>query len=314
MPYTDPCLGPSGVGVLDTKGNLTQAARDAFTEQVILLLTSGNANGKGTKISSLLNIPFPPPSGMKLLDPDRLLLHPSDPLADLFWFDPSPFAPLTFDTLRDPNGGYQKNIVTNLYQPLMNVMNIKGNAIAPPILDYTGFLPPDISIKLTLRDLPKIAAAVTPVPNIPALKALGLDLGSVPEFASNLSAVIPTPSIPTIPTPPIPEFEFIVFSDLFSGLMQIPLALLPDLITKFSPPQLLAPNPPGMFNLILDLFFGQILNLLKKVGLLAILPKLLVATFVVLIQNAVAAMVPLVISQIIGTGLVVKTAGQALGL
>jgi len=310
--YTDPCLGPTGVGVLDTKGNLTPEARDAFTTQVILLLTSGNANGKGAKISSLLNIPFPPPSGVKLLDPDRLLTNPSDPLGDLFWFDPSPFAPLIFDTLRDPEGGYQQNIVTNLYQPLMKAMNLKGNAIAPPILDYSGFLPPEISAKLTLPDLPKIALALPGGPL--ALKALGLDLGDIPTFIADLSKVISIPSIPSIPSPPTVDFDFIVFPELFIGLVQLPFLLLPDLITKFSPPDLLAPSPPDLFNLILGLFFGLLLDLLKKVGLLAILPKLLVATFIVILQNAVAAMAPLIISQVIGTGLVVKTVGQALGL
>ncbi len=64
----------------------------------------------------------------------------------------------------------------------------------------------------------------------------------------------------------------------------------------------------------LQFIFGLLLDLLKKLGLLAILPKLLVATFIVILQNAVAAMVPLIISQIIGTGIIVKTAGQALGL
>ncbi len=314
MSYTDPCLGPTGVGVLDAQGNLTPEARDAFTAQVILLLTSGNANGKGAKISSLLGIPFPPPSGVKLLDPDRLLTHPSDPLGDLFWFDPSPFAPLVFDTLRDPAGGYQKNIVTNLYQPMMKAMSVAGNAVATPILDYSGFLPPDIAVKLTIPNIPKIAVALnTPNPLV-ALKALGIDLGDIPSFIANLAAVLPAPAIPSIPTPPIPDFDFIVFPDLFAGLIQLPFTLLPDLIGKFSPPDLLVPSPPDMFKLVLDLYFGPLLDLLKKVGLLAILPKLLIATFIVIIQNAVAAMVPLIISQVIGTGIIVKTVGQALGL
>lgn len=314
MSYTDPCLGPTGVGLLDAQGNLTPEARDAFTAQVILLLTSGNANGKGAKISSLLGIPFPPPSGVKLLDPDRLLTHPTDPLGDLFWFDPSPFAPLVFDTLRDPQGGYQKNIVDGLYQPLMKAMSVAGNAVLPPILDYSGFLPPDIAVKLTIPNIPKIAAALnTPNPLV-ALKALNIDLGDIPSFIKNLAAVIPAPAIPSIPTPPIPDFDFIVFPDLFAGLIQLPFTLLPDLIAKFSPIDLLKPSFPDMFKLVLDLYFGPLIDLLKKVGLLAILPKLLVATFIVVIQSAVTAMVPLIISQIIGTGIIVKTAGQALGL
>lgn len=314
MPHTDPCLGPSGVGILDTQGNLTQNARDAFTSQVILLLTSGNSDGKGSLISKLFDVPFPPPSGVKILDVDRLLTHPTDPLADLFWFSPSPFAPLTFDTLRDPEGGYQKNIVSNLYQPLVKAMNLNGNAIAPPILDYSGFVPPDIAIDLKLPDIPKIAVAVTPVPNPIALKALGLNLGSIPDFAANLGKVVSIPSVPSIPIPPLPAYDFIVFPELFLGLMQIPFKLLPDLIPKLSPPSLLVPDPLGLFNLIIGPFFGLVLDLLKTVGLLAILPKLLIATFIVMVQNAVAAMAPLLVSQIIGTGVIVKTIGQALGL
>jgi hypothetical protein len=311
MSYTDPCLGPVGVGILDTQGNLTPQARDAFTSQVILLLTSGNSNGKGAKISSLLDIPFPPPSGIKVLDPDRLLINPNDPLGDLFWFDPSPFASLTFDTLRDPEGGYQKQIVSNLYQPLMKAMNLNGNAIAPPILDYSGLLPPDVAIKLTIPDIPKIALAV---PNIPLLKALGIDLGDIPSFVAELTAIVPKPSIPSIPVPPIPEFDFVNFPKLVIGLLELPFKLLPDLILKFSPIDLLVPSPPALFNLIADLFFGLFIDLLKNLGLLTILPKLLIATFIVIIQNTIAAMAPLVVSQIIGTGLIVKSIGQALGL
>jgi hypothetical protein len=196
----------------------------------------------------------------------------------------------------------------------MKAMSVAGNAVLPPILDYSGFLPPDIAVKLTIPNIPKIAAALnTPNPLV-ALKALNIDLGDIPSFIKNLAAVIPAPAIPSIPTPPIPDFDFIVFPDLFAGLIQLPFTLLPDLIAKFSPIDLLKPSFPDMFKLVLDLYFGPLIDLLKKVGLLAILPKLLVATFIVIIQSAVTAMVPLIISQIIGTGIIVKTAGQALGL
>jgi hypothetical protein len=314
MAYTDKCLGPFGVGVLGSDEKLTQAARDSFTSQVITLLTSGNADGKGAKISSLLGIPFPPPANIKLFDPDRLLTNPADPMGDLFWFDPSPFAPLTFDSLRDPESGYQKIIITNLYESLMKVMNLNGNAAVPPILDYTGFLPPNISIKLTLPDLPKIAVAL---PNgIPALEALNLELGDIPSFVANIATIVPTPSIPSLPSIPIPEFDFIIFPKLFEMLLTLPITLLPKLIAKLSvdPLKLLTPSPPELFNLVLQLIFGLILDLLKEIGLLTILPKLLVATFIVMIQNAVIALLCMAISQVIGTGLVVKTVGQALGL
>ena len=311
MAYTDKCLGPVGVGVLGSDEKLTQDARAAFVAQVILLLTSGNRDGLGAKVSSLTGIPFPPPSGVKLVDPDRLLTNPSDPLGDLFWFDPSPFAPLTYDTLRDPEGGYQKIIVTNLYEPLLKVMNLNGVAMAPPILDYTGFLPPDISVKLKLPDLPKIAALI-PTPQ--ALKAeYDIDVSITAEIAALLPAL---PGIPSLPSIPIPEFDFIVFPQLFELLLTLPITLLPKLIVKVSvdPLKLLTPSPPELFKIVVEITFGLVLDILRDVGLLAILPKLLVATFIVMIQNAVIALLCMTVSQIIGTGLVVKTIGQALGL
>lgn len=311
MAYTDKCLGPVGVGVLGSNEKLTQDARDAFVSQVILLLTSGNRDGLGAKVSSITGIPFPPPSGVKLPDPDRLLTNPNDPMGDLFWFDPSPFAPLTYDTLRDPEGGYQKIIITNLYEPLMKMMNLNGVAAAPPILDYTGFLPPDVSAKLTLPDLPKIAALI---PTPPALKA-EYDIDA--SIAAEIVALLPAPpSVPSLPSIPIPEFDFVVFPQLFELLLTLPITLLPKLIAKLSvdPLKLLTPSPPDLFKIVVELTFGLVLDILKEVGLLAILPKLLVATFIVMIQNAVIALLCMTVSQIIGTGLVVKTIGQALGL
>ncbi len=310
MSYTSKCLGPQGVGILGDDDKLTIAARDAFTTQVVALLTSGNRDGKGAKISSLIGIAFPPPAGIKLFDPDRLLSNPNDLFGDLFWFDPSPFAPLTFDTLRDPNNGYQKIIVDNLYAPLMKAMNLNGNAIAPPILDFSGFLPPSVK----LPDLPKIALAFTMPNPLLALKALSIDLGDIPEFILNIGKIISIPSLPNIPTIPVPEFDFIVFPALFKAILELPGIILPQLIVKLDPLKLLVPSPPELFGLVVNIVFGLILDILKKVGLLAILPKLLSATFIVMIQNVVIATLCMTVSQVIGTGIIVKTIGQALGL
>jgi hypothetical protein len=303
-----------GVGILDADGNLTPEARDSFTAQVVLLLTSGNSDGKGAKISSLLDIPFPPPSNIKLLDPDRLLTNPKDPFGDLFWFDPSPFAPLTFDTLRDPNGGYQKNIVDGLYKPLMKAMNLKGVAVSPPIVDYSGFMPPEIAVKIKLPDLPLIPPLLLTPPAFAAKFDIGLP--EAIKLIADLGKIVPIPSVPDIPSPPIPEFDFIVFPQVFLSLLQLPFTVLPDLIVKLTAeaPKLLAPDPAGLFQLVLELLFLPLIEILKLAGLLAILPKLLVATFIIILQNLVCAMVPMTVSQIIGTGMVVKFLGQALGL
>lgn len=321
MPFTDKCLGPGGVGIFDSQGKLTPAARDAFTAQVITLLTSGNENGKGAKISSLLGIPFPPPSGIKLFDPDKALITPDDPNGDLFWFAPSPFAPLTFDALRDPEGGYQKQIVDTLYGSLMGAMNQNGNAAVLPVADYSGIFPPDISARLKMPDIPIVAALLFPTPQLPALaKKLKLELPDVGDLVTSLGNIVPIPSLPSLPGPPsIPPFmDFIVFFDLFKELIMLPIKLIPKLIADFAVPtkalDLLAPDPAGLFNLVLGLTFGLVIEILKAVGLLAILPKLLSATIIVTLQNAVIGMVILLVSQIIGTGVIVKFLGEALGL
>lgn len=308
MPHTDPCLGPTGVGVLDSNNHLTVAARDAFTAEVIALLTSGNADGKGAKISSLLDIPFPPKADFRLLDPDRILTNPDDILGDVFWFSPSPFAPLTFDTLRDPGGGYQKTIVTFLYQPLMQAINLNGKG-APPLIDVSGLLP---DVDLTIPDLLKITLGF-PL-SLPAIALeLGIpEIGDLPTILANL--VPPIPQFPELPE--IPSFDFVILLDLVLKLVEIPALLLPQLIAQLpkTPDFYFPPDPGKLFELILDVFFDLLFEILKDLGLLTMLPKLLVATVIVTLQNAVAAMVPMLISQVIGTGLVVRTVGQALGL
>ncbi len=318
MPLYDPCLGPSGVGLLDQSGKLTTAARDSFTAQVVTLLTSGNKDGKGAKISSLLNIPFPPVAGPKFPDPDRLLTNPTDLLGDLFWFDPSPFAPLTFDLLRDPEGGYQKNIVDVLYQPVMQAFNQNGKN---PLLffDPSGVLPPIVMPKLDIPSLLKIVIALNTPPQTPQLLlaiAKELDIPEIGEIPIELPKLIPPiPQLPQLPG--LPAFDFVVFPKVILDLIALPAIVLPSLIEKLivEPPTFFFPPDPGkLFELVLSVIIGPILEILKLAGLLAILPKLLVATFIVIIQNMVAAMVPLLLSQIIGTGFIVKFSGQALGL
>lgn len=318
MPLFDPCLGPSGVGVLDQSGKLTQAARDSFTAQVVTLLTSGNKDGKGAKISSILNIPFPPVAGPKFPDPDRLLTNPTDLLGDLFWFDPSPFAPMTFDLLRDPEGGYQKNIVDLLYQPVMQAFNQNGKN---PLLffDPSGVLPPIVMPNLDIPSLLEIVIALNTPPQTPQLLlaiSKKLDIPEIAEIPIELPKLIPPlPQLPQLPG--LPAYDFVVFPKLVLDMIALPALALPALIEKLivEPPDFFFPPDPGkLFELALDAILLPILEILKIAGLLVILPKLLVATFIVIIQNAVAALVPLALSQIIGTGLIVKLSGQALGL
>jgi hypothetical protein len=306
--YNSPILGPSGVGLVGNDSKLTKEAREAFVAQVILLLAGGNLNGKGPKISSILGVPFPPVPGPKLIDPDRLIVKPTDPLGDLLWFDPSPLSVLMTPMLIDPEKDYQKLIVSTLYEPLVKMLNIPGNIVAPALFDPTAFFDVDI-------DLPELTAAL-PDPKLQAKLAVkyGLDVGLIAQFAADLPGLPAAPPVPpALPIPPLPDFDFIIFPDLFIGLLSIPIELLkPDfVISLISIP---SPDPGELFLKIAGLALDILLKLLETLGLLLILPKLLVATIIIILQNLVSMMVCDIIGSVLGTGQVVKLAGTFLGL
>lgn len=311
MAYNSPILGPAGVGLLSDDGKLTPAAREAFVAQVILLLAGGNLGGKGPKISSLVGV-FPPFPGPKLLDPDRILIKPNDPLGELFWFDPSPLAIMMTPTLVDPEKDYQKIIVTNLYEPLVKMLNIPGNVVAPPLFDPTSFFEVDVDIPEFLADL--TAALPTPALQIKFAQKYDLDANLVAKFAVNLPKILDAPPIPpALPSPPIPDFDFIIFPDLFLAILTLPLKILTpefaiSLVTS------VPPDPPSIFLKIIEIALDILLKALESIGLLAILPKLLSATMIIILQNMVSMMVCDIIGSVIGTGQVVKTAGTILGL
>lgn len=292
--------------MLGSDNKLTKIARDAFTTQVLLLLTGGNKGGKGPKISSLVGT-FPPVPGPKFVDPDRLLLNPADPLGTLFWFDPSPLALLMTSNLIDPEKDYQKIIVTNLYEPLVKMLNMPGNIVVPTLFDLTCFF--DINV-----DLPELLLALpTPALQLAFSAKFKISADIFAKFAVDLPKLpAPPPIPPSLPIPPIPNFDFIIFPDLFLGMLSIPLEILkPDFVISLIG---LPPSPPDLFIKIGTLVLDLMLKLLVKLGLLVILPKLLVATIVIILQNMVSMLVCDMIGVILGTGQLVKAAGSLLGL
>lgn len=312
MAFNSPILGPSGVGMLGNDGRLTRAARDAFTAQVVLLMAGGNLEGKGPKISSILGVPFPPIPGPKLVDPDRLLIDPTNPLGDLLWFYPSPLALITAPVLADPDKDYQKIIVDNLYEPLVQLLNIPGNIAAIVLYDPTCFF--DIQV-----DIPEFLLALNvalPNANLHAAFAakynIGIDL--VAKLAVDLPKIPQAPPIPpTLPIPSIPDFDFIIFPELFLSILSLPLEILkPDfVISLISIP---TPDVGELFIKIAGIVLEILLKALEAIGLLTILPKLLAATIIVLLQNLVSMLVCDIIGVVLGTGQVVKAAGSLLAL
>lgn len=292
-------------------GKLTDDARDSFTAQVLLLLAGGNKDGKGPKISSLLGLSFPPIPGPKLVDPDRLLLNPLDPLGDLFWFDPSPLALMMTPVIIDPEKSYQTIIVTNLYEPIVKMLNMDGNLNAPPLFDPTCFFDVEVDIPQFLIELN--AALLDPKLQTAFDVKYKVGVPKLVDLATKLPKLFGAPPIPpAIPAPPPADFDFLIFPDLFTGILSIPLEVLsPSLAVKLIS---MPPSPPDLFlkigSIVLDLF----LKLLENLGLLVILPKLLVATIIVILQNMVSMLVCDMIGVILGTGQLVKAAGTVLGL
>lgn len=314
MAYNSPILGPSGVGLLGSNNKLTKSAREAFVSQVILLLAGGNLKGKGPKVSSILNVPFPPIPGPKLFDPDKALLDPSDPTGQLFWFNPSPLVLPMTPFLVDPEKDYQKIIVTNLYEPLVRMLNVPGNIVAPVLFDPTCFFDLNFGI-----DIPSFLLELNATLPIPALHAsfadkFDLSIGSIGDLAASLPTIpSPPPIPPSVPVPKIPDFDFIIFPDLFLSILTLPLEILkPDFVISL----ITSPSPDfgGIFLKIVEIVLGIILKALEKIGLLAILPKLLSSTIIVILQNMISMMVCDIIGSVLGTGQVVKAAGSFLGL
>lgn len=312
MAFNSPILGPGGVGLIGGDGKLTQVARDAFTSQVLLLLAGGNEDGKGPKISSILGVPFCPIPGPKLFDPDKALLTPKDPMGDLLWFAPSPLTVAMTPFIVDPEKDYQKIIVTNLYEPLVKMLNLPGNIVAPPLYDPTCFFDIDV-------DIPEFLIKLTAALAVPTLHAsfaaeFDLDVGDVGKLALDLPKLpAPPPIPPNIPIPALPDFDFIIFPDLFLALLTLPLEILkPDLVISLI--TIPVPDFGSLFLKIVDIVLKIILKALEVIGLLLILPKLLMATFTIILQNLVSMLVCDIIGLVLGTGQVVKLAGTFLGL
>ena len=313
MAGTDLILGPAVVGMIDDSGELSQSARTAFTLQVTALLLGGNANGKGPKLSSLIGVPILPIAGPPLFDPDAFLLDPSNPMRPVFWFAPSPTALATIPFLADPTKDYQKIIVDNLYLPLVKMLNIPGQMSIFPIFDPTIAFPniPPLKIPEFLAELPLtppslIADGPTFVPK------WNLGLGELTDFISPLLPPGPPkmpPVPPSLPSIPNVSLDFITFPKLVLDLLTIPVKLMtPELALKLITVPL--PDFGGLFGKVLDLVMPSILGTLG----LVILPKLLIATITIMIQNLVAMIIVDLIGVTLGAGAVCKLGATFFGL
>ena len=114
----------TGVGLIEGTA-LTKAAKDKYVDEVIALLLTGNADGKGgspsTKIFNTL-FPLPPIAGPEIFNVTTLQSEP------VFWFGPDPAAALVASQLKDPTKCpfWHKIFPDLLYEKTAVAMDIAG--------------------------------------------------------------------------------------------------------------------------------------------------------------------------------------------
>lgn len=317
---TDLILGPQGANMIGDDGKLTQAARNKFVQDCLAIVTGGNEDGAGIKYTGFLPLPiFPIPGPKIILDP---IGHPDG--ENLLWFKPEPLALLTAPILVDPEKEFQKIIVDGLYAPLVKMLNLAGDHPLFPIFDPTCAIDLSKFPNLQLPDIPGILVDLTvqfaamgipktlPDAKIKLAKDFGISDLIIADFVKLLVPPVPPkpplPPIPSIPIPAIPlpkagGLSVPNFPDLALGIFNIPQALFPNLIGLITAPDI---DPPALLLKIIKLIVEILLKLLQTLGLLAGLPKLLLAMLMVIVKNLAVMLLCVVVGKVLGTGSIVK--------
>lgn len=317
---TNKILGPDGANMIDSSGELTQAHREKFVFDVTNLLLNGNENGLGLqKTCPLWAIPTPPiPGPTIILDP----IKPSPEF--LFWFKSQPFATLAAPVLVDKNQEYQKLILETIYVPLVKMLNLNGKTSLGPIIDPTIVGDTTKFNGVQIPDLPAIMAKIflqvslgTPVAKLNLYNEFGISelqfgdlfsLLSKPPDLSPPSFSIPSPPIPKVPNLGSPSF---VLPKLALQIFQIPASVLPQLMTLITSPAI---DPPGLLTKIVEIIIDIVLKILKSLGFLIGLPKILSATLTVIIKNLAGMLLCDLVGSLLGTGLIVKVVASLIGV
>lgn len=343
---TEKILGPKGVGLLSDDDKLSDAARNKFVEDVIDILTLGNVDGLGiTNTKSILKIPapiFPSPGPKIILNP---LDNPSG--ESLFWFAPESNVVLSKPFLLDKNGKYQTLMIDNLYAPLVKMLNIEGSTPLGIINDPTIYIdlskldkdvfdiksPDEIGKKV----IPKLGLILGELSAVVATAATGLATsvsitqdkygiggGTIKDVAAIFvsppnpptSLGFPVPEIPKLesPNPSISGLE--VKSDLTKfaeAIFKIPSKIIGESLGLVTAIDKLS-DPSKLISTIIGLISKIIITILESLGLLTGIPKLLLATLMVIVKNLAFMLLCVVIGKLLGTGILVKIFGSLGGL
>lgn len=289
----------TGIGLLQG-GKISDSGRKRFVEDVVLLLTLGNHNGRTlAPIASLF--PIPPIPGPKI--PSLNPLHPG--LEPIFWFDPDPLAAILTTTLldRQKTAYWHTIFIDTLYDQAAVALDLAGNTPLFPIFDVSAPFGIDLPIPFTL---PQLAGKLSITPIQLAAKLVDLNIKLSP----------PSLSIPSIPVPKLPKLPpHPLLPDLLLGLFTLPFKLLIKLVI---PPKLdIVLDIPNLPKAVFAIAFDLLLDLFKELGLpspFPLLPKTFVASIIVYLKNVVAMVCVDLVAQLVGTGAIAHGVGLVLGL
>jgi hypothetical protein len=283
----------TGAGLIQG-GKLTKAAKDKYVDEVLGLLVTGNADGKGgspsTKIFNSL-FPLPPIPGPVIPNVTTLQAEP------VFWFGPDPIAALMATQLKDPkNNPFWHKIWPDLiYEKTAVALDANGSTPLFPIMDFSAVFDIDLPFPITIPDLALKLNIMPPPKLLLKLADLGIELKipvpPIPPIPPDFG--FPDFSLPGIPYPGLPS---LALPDLALGLIKLPFDLILKLV---APPDLgLVLDLPGLPLKILELAFKIVLDLL---GLL-IVPKIFVASLLIYVKNVVAMVCTDLVGMLVGAG------------
>ena len=304
----------TGVGLLEN-GKLSAAGRQRYVTEVLALLATGNANGKGgsptTKIFNSL-VPLPPIPGPTIINVTTLQAEP------LFWFGPDPLATLMATTLVDEKACPIWNAIFPdlLYTATAEALDVAGSTPLFPLFDVSIAFPNLNGFPIPLPDL-AIKANILPPPKLLIKLA---DLG--------IKLQIPTPPIPPIP-PALPDFALgftlpsvnipglaieaaLAIPKLLLGLIKMPFDLIVQLV---APPSisLVLDLLQFKFDAVFQLAFDIVVKLLQP--LIPIVPKLLIASVLIYVKDIVAMVIVDLVGMLVGAnGALTKSVAKATGL
>jgi hypothetical protein len=280
-----------------------------FLKEVLGLLETGNKDGKGgSNIQKLINtiIPFPPEKGPLTFDNENF-----------FHFKPEINIDLFKEILQseEKSRNWQKVFVTNLYLKIVKSFDVKGATplAGPPLFVFDAqTINPLIPIPYTLAEI-SAAFGALPDPNPPSL------------LITNLSAagILPTNLVPPQKIEislqdlnPIPGMRNDLL-DLVEKISDFPVLLLIEIMKDYVDPAKLfnlAINPLEIIPIAVKKTGAMLEKIFSKFLEENFVPKILVASVLILLKEIVCMVALVVIGGLLGSGNIVKNAAKLIGM